>query len=162
MGMHKAVFLDRDGVLNKELDDYAWKVENFHILPDVVPALKKLQSKGYKLIVITNQGGITKGIYRFEDVETVHQYLRGELAKAGIHFEEIYYCPHHTLAGSCICRKPDSLMVEKAIARFHIDPAQSYFIGDKDRDIIAGKKAGVKGILIEQNSSLLEAIKEIK
>lgn len=160
--MHKAVFLDRDGVLNRELDDYAYKVKDFHILPDVASALKKLKGKGYLLIVITNQGGISKGIYTKNDVETVHKYLWDSLHKEGVQLDEIYYCPHHNLGGSCICRKPDSLMVEKAIARFQIDKAKSYFIGDKERDILAAKKAGVKGILMEQNSSLLAAIKEIE
>jgi D-glycero-D-manno-heptose 1,7-bisphosphate phosphatase len=160
--MKKAVFLDRDGVLNRELDDYAWKLEDFHILPDVLPALQQLQKKGYMLIVITNQGGIGKELFTFEDVERVHGYLRETLAKGGVKLDEIYYCFHHPISGSCICRKPDSLLVEKAMARFNIDADKSYFIGDKERDILAGKKAGVKGILIEQNTSLLDAIKEIK
>jgi len=159
--MKKAVFLDRDGVLNRELDDYAWKIEDFHILPDVIPALKQLQERGYLLIVITNQGGIGRGLFTFDDVERVHGYLREHLAKAGIKLEEIYYCCHHPLNGACICRKPDSALVEKGLARFNIDPSLSYFIGDKERDILAGKKAGVKGILIEQNTSLLEAIKQV-
>lgn len=158
---NKAVFLDRDGVLNRERDAYTWEIKDFEILPDVVPALQRLQKKGYKLVVITNQGGIGKGLFTFEDVENVHQYLRDYLGKEGITLDEIYYCFHHPLTGSCICRKPDSLLVEKAISRFNIDPAASYFIGDKERDIMAGEKMGVTGILIEQNTSLLEAIKQI-
>jgi D-glycero-D-manno-heptose 1,7-bisphosphate phosphatase len=159
--MNKAVFLDRDGVLNREMNDYVWKVNEFEILPDVAPALQKLIKKGYKLIVITNQGGIGKDLFTREDVEKVHKYLRDIMSKEGIHFEEIYYCSHHPVSGTCICRKPDSLLVEKALARFNIDPSKSYFIGDKERDVLAGKKAGVKGILIEENTSLLEAIKQI-
>jgi D-glycero-D-manno-heptose 1,7-bisphosphate phosphatase len=160
--MNKAVFLDRDGVLNRERDAYTWKLEDFEILPDVIPALKILKQKGYKLIVITNQGGISKNLFDFADVETVHGYLRNKLHEAGIELEEIYYCFHHPVNGNCICRKPDSLLVEKSIARFNIDVKASYFIGDKERDIQAGEKVGVRGILIEQNTSLLEAIRQIK
>ena len=159
--MKKAVFLDRDGVLNREMDDYTWTLENFTILPDVIPALQKLRKKGYLLIVITNQGGIGKGLFDFKDVEMLHAYLRDTLSKSGVYLDEIYYCSHHPINCSCICRKPDSLFVEKGLARFNIDPNQSYFIGDKERDILAGNKAGVKGILIEQNTSLLEAIKQV-
>src|SRR5580692_5329191 len=75
-----------------------------------------------------------------------------------IRIEEIYYCVHHPETGSCLCRKPDSLNVEKALARFNIDPSRSFFIGDKERDVLAGEKVGVKGILIESNSSLVKAI----
>jgi len=152
MAMNKAVFLDRDGVLNRERDAYTWKLEDFEILPDVIPALKILKQKGY---------GIGKGLFNFEDVERVHQYLRDKLSDAGVQLEEIYYCFHHPETGKCICRKPDSLLVEKSIARFDIDVKTSYFIGDKERDILAGQKAGIKGILIEQNTSLLDAIKQI-
>jgi D-glycero-D-manno-heptose 1,7-bisphosphate phosphatase len=159
--MKKAVFLDRDGVLNRERDDYSWQLEHFEILPDVIPALQQLQKKGYILIVITNQGGIGRDLFTFEHVEKVHAYLRDELSKGGVKLEEIYYCFHHPVSGACICRKPDSLLVEKSLARFNIDPSASYFIGDKERDILAGQKAGVKGILIEQNTSLLEAIKQV-
>ena len=80
------------------------------------------------------------------------------LKKENIKIEEIYYCVHHPETGSCLCRKPDSLHVEKALARFDIDPILSYFIGDKERDILAGEKVGVKGILIESNASLVDAI----
>lgn len=159
--MNKAVFLDRDGVINKELDDYAIHLEDFEILPDVAPALAELKKRGYLLIIISNQGGIGKDLYTIPDVELLHASLLDFLDEYGVKIEEIYYCVHHPLTGSCLCRKPDSLMVEKAIARFNIDVKASYFIGDKERDILAGQKVGVKGILIEQNTSLLDAIKQI-
>ena len=156
--MNKAVFLDRDGVINRERNDYTFRMEDFEILPDVFEALKLLQKTGYLLIIISNQSGIGRGLFKIEDTEKMHAYLLGELKKQGIHIEEIYYCVHHPETGSCLCRKPDSLNVEKALARFDIDPVLSYFIGDKERDILAGEKAGVKGILMESNSSLVEAI----
>lgn len=159
--MNKAVLLDRDGVINRERDGYTYRVEDFTVLHDVVPALKKLQGKGYLLIIISNQSGIAKGVFTIADVEVLHKHLTDQLAKEGIVISEIYYCPHHPEFGSCICRKPDSLMVEKALARFNIDKDRSFFIGDKERDVLAGKKVGVKGILMESNTSILEAIQPI-
>ena len=159
--MNKAVLLDRDGVLNHERGDYVYKEEHFIILPDVVPALKLLQEKGYILIIISNQSGIAKGIFSIADVEKLHKHLLNHLKENGIDIKEVYYCPHHPEFGECICRKPDSLNVEKALARFNIDRTKSFFIGDKERDVLAGKKVGVEGILIESNTSLVEAIQPI-
>lgn len=159
--MNKAVLLDRDGVINRERDGYTYRIEDFVILPDVVQALKTLEQKGYLLIIISNQSGIAKGVFSMSDVEKLHAHLLAQLVKEDIDIKEIYYCPHHPEFGSCICRKPDSLLVEKALARFNIDRTKSYFIGDKERDVLAGKKVGVQGILIDSNSSLLEAIKAI-
>jgi D-glycero-D-manno-heptose 1,7-bisphosphate phosphatase len=156
--MKKAIFLDRDGVINRERNDYTFRISDFEILPDVVKALKLLQKANYLLIIVSNQSGIGRGLFKIEDTEKMHTYLLAELSKENIHIAEIYYCVHHPETGSCICRKPDSLNVEKALARFDIDPVLSYFIGDKERDVLAGEKAGVKGILMESNSSLAEAI----
>jgi D-glycero-D-manno-heptose 1,7-bisphosphate phosphatase len=151
--MNKAVFLDRDGVINVERG-YTHKLEDFVILPDVVENLKEYLKKGFLLIIISNQSGIAKGLYSQAEVEVIHSFLVNEMAKSDIHFSEIYYCVHHPDVSRCICRKPDSLFVEKALARFNIDPSRSYFIGDKERDVQAAEKAGVKGILIEANSPL--------
>ena len=156
--MNKAVLLDRDGVINRERNDYTFRIEDFEILPDVFEALQLLQKAGYLLIIISNQSGIGRDLFTIQDTEKMHAYLLKKLKQQNIRIEEIYYCVHHPETGSCLCRKPDSLNVEKALARFNIDPALSYFIGDKERDTLAGEKAGVKGILIESNSSLVEAI----
>lgn len=151
--MNKAVFLDRDGVINVERG-YTHRIEDFVILPDVVEYLQLFLKKGYLIIVVSNQSGVAKNLYTQEDVEVIHSFLTNELIKSNIKLSEIYYCIHHPDVSHCICRKPDSLFVEKAIARFNIDPSLSYFIGDKDRDVQAAEKAGVKGILIEANSPL--------
>lgn len=156
--MNKAILLDRDGVLNRERGDYTFRMEDFEILPDIFEALKLLQKAGYLLVIISNQSGIGRGLFKIEDTEKMHTYLLEKLRKEGIRIEEIYYCVHHPETGSCLCRKPDSLNVEKALARFNIDPVLSYFIGDKERDILAGEKVGVKGILMESNTSLVKAI----
>lgn len=157
----KAVFIDRDGVINRERNEYTFKIEDFEILDGVVESLKMLLSNGYLLFIISNQSGIAKGIYEHKDVDNIHKHLTEVLEKNGIKFTEIYYCPHHPDIGLCLCRKPDSLMLEKAVARFDIDVSQSCFIGDRERDIEAGEKVGIKGILVESNSSLRQIIGEV-
>jgi D-glycero-D-manno-heptose 1,7-bisphosphate phosphatase len=159
--MNKAVFLDRDGVINVERG-YTHRLEDFTILPDLIEVLQLLQKKNYLLIVISNQSGIAKGLYKQSEVEVLHKYMIDEFAKNGITLSEIYYCIHHPDISNCICRKPDSLFVEKALARFNIDASKSYFIGDKERDTEAAEKGGVKGILIEANISLKTILDQIK
>ena len=159
--MNKAIFLDRDGVINVERG-YTHLLEDFVILPDLIEVLQLFQKKGYLLIVISNQSGIAKDLYKQKDVEVLHKYLVEELKKHKIIFSEIYYCVHHPDVSRCICRKPDSLFVEKGLARFNIDPKRSYFIGDKDRDVEAAAKTGVKGILIESNISLKTILNQIE
>lgn len=160
--MNKAVFLDRDGVLNNELGDYVCKIEDFKVLEHNFKPLKELQSRGYLLIVITNQGGLAKGWYTEETLGKMHDHLRETYAEHGILFSEIYYCRHHPeYNGKCLCRKPGSLMLEKALARFGIDAASSYFIGDRERDVIAGEAAGLKGILIDSDQPISEILSQI-
>ena len=159
--LRKAIFLDRDGEINKERGDYTYLLENFEILPDVIESLELFQKKNYLLIIMSNQGGIAKNVYTKADVEILHSFLLMKLRESSIHITEIYYCPHHPLKGKCLCRKPDSLLIEKSIARFNIDCGLSYFIGDKERDILAGQQAGVKSILIKPNESLLNIMEFI-
>ena len=108
---------------------------------------------GYLLIVISNQGGIGKGLYTHQQVEVLHELLQKELLKDNVVLTEIYYCPHHPEQSNCICRKPDSVLIEKALARFKINPGFSYFVGDKERDLEAAQKAGVTGIYLASNTS---------
>jgi len=161
--MNKAVFLDRDGIINVEIGDYIKRFEDFTLIPQLGEALQLLQSKGYMLVVITNQGGLAKNLYSTQELDKMHKYLEDEMMKFGVQFEEIYYCPHHPdYNGKCLCRKPGSQMIEKAIARFNIDPSQSYFIGDKQRDVDAGAAVGVKGILVESNPDILDVVSRIE
>ncbi len=156
-----AIFLDRDGVLIKERGDYTWLLEDVKINKNVPEALQQFSNVGFLLIVISNQAGIGKGLYTQQDADYIHLHIARNLAMSGITITEFYYCPHHPTTTKCLCRKPDSLLLEKAIARFNIDPKKSYFIGDADRDIEAGQKAGVASIKIEPNGDLLEVCKEI-
>lgn len=159
--MNKVIFLDRDGVINFEPGDYTFEVDKFKINDNLFEALKTLQEKGYQFIVITNQGGISKQIYNHNDVNLVHLYMKKCFKDVGINLLDIYYCPHHTVNEKCICRKPDSLMLEKAIARYNIDKTKAYFIGDSERDVLAAQKAGVTGIQVAANDSLFNYINQI-
>jgi D-glycero-D-manno-heptose 1,7-bisphosphate phosphatase len=144
--MNKCVFLDRDGVLNEEIGDYVYQPEKLFI-PDGMPeALQRLKKAGYVLVVVTNQAGIAKGLYTDREVQLCHQKIQ---QACGNVLDALYYCPYHPKYDSeSIARKPDSLMLEKAIARFNIDTSQSWIVGDMARDIEAGLKVGVKGIFI--------------
>jgi len=156
--MRKAVFLDRDGVLNRERGMHTWTLSDFEVLPDVPQALKLLQDAGYALVVITNQSGIGLGLYGHAEVATLHGYLHAMLTDHGVQLTAIHYCPHHPSHGRCLCRKPGSLMLEKAMARHGLDPADSVMIGDRDRDMEAAAAAGVRGILVEANTPLLPVV----
>ena len=157
----KAVFLDRDGVINRERGEYTYLLEDFKFNDGVIEALQKLIEKEFLLIVISNQSGIAKGIYTKEQLDYLHLHIERVLKNKGITITEIYYCPHHPDYSKCLCRKPESLLLEKAIARFDIDPSHSWFIGDAERDVEAGRKVGVNTILIPPNSSLLKIVEQI-
>ena len=159
--MIKVVFLDRDGVINLEPGDYTFEIEKFKIVDGLFEGLKILKEKGYQFIVITNQGGISKKVYNHNNVKLVHNYMQEKFQQAKIDLLDIYYCPHHTINEKCICRKPDSLLLEKAIARYDVDTSRSYFIGDSRRDVLAGEKAGVKGILVKSNDKLINYLNQI-
>ena len=170
MTLKPCIFLDRDGVLNKERGDYTFQVSDFEILEGVAEALRLAKEAGYLLIVITNQAGIAKEIYSKEDVLNCHNYLQQQ---TGNIIDDLYYCPHHPTKTESLLRKPDSLMLEKAMAKWQIDPNSSYMIGDSDRDLIAAKKVGIAGLLVsslkkselveqkKQHASLLDAVQFI-
>ena len=154
----KAIFLDRDGVINRERGDYTWLLEDFIINEGVMDALREFQSRGYRLVVISNQGGIAKGLYTKEQADYLHLHLRRVFENSGVLLDEIYYCPHHPSVSNCLCRKPGSLLIEKALARFRLDASQCTFIGDAQRDADAAKQAGVRGIVIPPNSDLRQTL----
>ncbi len=143
--MNKCVFLDRDGVLNVDNVDYTWTPEAFKILPGVPEALKILKDRGYYLVIITNQSGIAKGIYKDEDVIICYNYLQ---EKTGNLIDEMYYSPYHHTKTDSLATKPGTLFFERGIAKFSIDPTKSWMVGDTERDLIPAKKMGLKTILI--------------
>jgi len=146
--MYKAVFLDRDGVINENPNGYIRHHKEFVFLPRVVDAFRKLYESEFKVIVITNQGGIGKGAYTKEDVDGIHNKMHALLNKDSIRIDGIYYCHHHP-HDDCGCRKPRLGMLRKAMLDHEIDFKKSFFVGDKTSDIKAGKKAGCKTILVK-------------
>ncbi|TRX70885.1 D-glycero-beta-D-manno-heptose 1,7-bisphosphate 7-phosphatase [Carboxylicivirga sp. M1479] len=160
---NKAVFIDRDGVINNDEGHYyIYKTKDFKINNGIVEGLQLLQKAGYKLFIITNQGGIAKGEYSEDDVEKVHGYFLGEMFDEDIRITDIYYCPHHSDIEACDCRKPSPGMILQAIDEHQIDKSKSFLIGDSDRDIEAGEAACLKQCFkIESNSSIVSICKQI-
>jgi len=145
----RAVFLDRDGVLNVD-NGYVSQVDDFEFIEGVIEACKKLKDKGYLLVVITNQSGIARGYFSEEQFHTLTEWMDWSLADRGVDLDGIYYCPHHAEKGlgeykvACDCRKPKPGMLLSAIKDLNIDVSNSILVGDKVSDLQAGIAAGVK------------------
>ena len=142
---NKAVFLDRDGVLNNEIGDYVWELDEFIVSPGVPESLARLKAAGYYLVVVTNQAGIAKGLYTAAHVHACHAKLQAACNDA---LDALYFSDAHPSVGESILRKPDSGMFEKAVARFGLDVAQCWVVGDRYRDMQAGARLGVRGIMV--------------
>ena len=145
------LFLDRDGIINRELGRYVSSEEDFELNEGIVPVLQYMKSRGYAFAVITNQGGIARGLYTRAVLERIHDKMHARLSAFGIRLEEVYYCPHHPNYSLCLCRKPQSLMLEKAMARLDADPERSFMIGDSDRDVFAAHGAGLSVFRLPSN-----------
>ncbi len=141
-----AVFLDRDGTINEDTG-YIDSPERLVIIDGVFSAIKRLNSKGFKVVVITNQSGVARGYFSKEAADAVNKRLEDVLKKNGAHLDGIYYCPHHP-DDNCECRKPKTGMLEKAKKDLHIDFEKSYVVGDKVSDVEIARKIGGKGILV--------------
>jgi len=145
----KAIFLDRDGVINVDVG-YVATVDDFKFIDGVIEALVKAKQKGYLLVIITNQSGIARGYFSQEQFDTLTQWMDWSLVDRGVDLDGIYYCPHHATKGigdyklACNCRKPNAGMILDAIDELGIDVNQSILIGDKISDLQAGIAAGVK------------------
>jgi D-glycero-D-manno-heptose 1,7-bisphosphate phosphatase len=145
MQQQKCVFLDRDGVLNRERGEYTYRLDDFEVLSGVPEALRLLKNNGFLLIVVTNQAGIAKQLYQKEDVMACHNKLQESCDTL---IDAIYYAPGHPNFSESLSRKPDSLMLERAMAKYNINPNQSWMVGDSERDLHAADKVGVRSILV--------------
>lgn len=156
--MHKAVFLDRDGVINRKANehDYIKSWSEFDFLPGVPEAIRCLNKAGFLVLVLTNQRGVARRIMTMDSVDSIHKKMCRELEKAGAHIDKIYVCPHDV--GQCTCRKPDIGLFLQAEEDFAIDKSMSWMIGDSKTDTQAGKNYGVSTIL---SDNLSEAIQQI-
>lgn len=167
--MNKALFLDRDGVINKE-KNYLYKIEDFEFIDGVFEACRYFQGKGYLIIVITNQAGIARRKYTEDDYEMLTEWMIKEFEKEDIKISKVYHCPHHPdFNDKCECRKPKPKMILDASKEFCIALSQSILVGDKNSDIEAGIKAGIKrnylvktGHIIKENRFDVNIIHSLK
>ncbi len=155
----KAIFLDRDGVIDKQIPNIH-KPEDIIMLPGAVEAIRKINQSGYLTIIVTNQPDIAKGFCTFKDQEDIHQKISNILKEGEAHMDHIYICPHHPEKGfegeitelkiDCDCRKPKPGLLTKAIQEHNIDKEQSWMIGDSKTDVVAGQRAGLKTIFLTE------------
>jgi D-glycero-D-manno-heptose 1,7-bisphosphate phosphatase len=143
-----ALFLDRDGTLC-ELVPYLHEPSRVRLVPGSGTALRAAREAGYRLVVVTNQGGIARGFFTPEDVDAVHAAVQAALAPCGVQIDAFYTCPHHPdFTGACSCRKPQPGLLQRAGRELDLDLQRSYMIGDTIEDVQAGVRAGCKGILV--------------
>lgn len=145
--MNKGLFLDRDGVINEEVG-YIYSLEKFQFKPGIVELISMANWLEYKVIVITNQGGISKGLYSHTDLQIIHDFMTSRLEAFGAKIDHIYYCPHHPEQTRCLCRKPEKLFFERAIHLFNLDPKNSFMLGDKQHDLTPAKLLGINTVLV--------------
>ena len=148
-----AVFLDRDGTINEEIG-YMDRMERLRLIPGAAEAIRLINASGMKTVVVTNQSGVARGIFTESFVAEIHARLREMLRAEGALIDAFYFCPHHPTEGqgaylkTCDCRKPAPGLLLRAAAELRLDPARSYMVGDTLKDIEAGARAGVQGILV--------------
>jgi len=141
--MKKALFLDRDGVINIE-KNYLYKKDDFEFIDGIFELCQHYQNLGYLIFIVTNQSGIARGMYNKEDFSKLTSWMLEEFKNNNITITKVYYCPHHPdISGDCDCRKPKPGMILNAASEFHIDLLNSIMIGDKERDIEAALNAGI-------------------
>ncbi len=166
--MIKAIFLDRDGVINepafnaeRNVYEPPYRKEDLSLYPDVIDALKNFSAMGYKLFLVSNQPDYAKGITSLENLKEVHEELERRFGESGIRFEKYFYCYHHPeglvpeYSIVCECRKPGNLFVRQAVEEYAIDTDASWFIGDRDKDIICGRNSGLKTIWIKNDREMI-------
>ena len=151
--LRRAVFLDRDGTLNKDVG-YVHRKEDWQWLPGVAEALKRLRAVGYVLVVVSNQSGIARGMYDREALRLLEEWVNAELSAKNAAIDAWYYCPHlPEITGPCECRKPGPGLLLQAARDLDLDLANSWMIGDRVRDVQAGLAAGCQSILLHPEGS---------
>ena len=158
--MFKAIFLDRDGVINEERKDYVKNLDEFIILKGVSKAIKLLKEKNFLVIIITNQSAINRKLLTNNGLDEIHNHLQDVLKNDDTSYDAIYYCPHKP-EENCKCRKPKPGLLLRAAEEHSIDMKNSFLIGDSMTDIEAADMAGCKGILLKENESLLEIVENL-
>ena len=151
---NKALFLDRDGVINIDTG-YVHKIEDFEFIDGIFDVCRFFQEKGFMIIVVTNQAGIARGYYDETDFHTLTEWMVGKFKEKGIMITDVFFCPHHPeFTGSCSCRKPEPGMILEAAEKYNIDLDRSILIGDKVSDIEAADNAGVGMAILNKKIQL--------
>jgi len=160
--MNRALFLDRDGVINVE-KEYLYKIEDFEFIDEIFDLCKYYRDLGYLIVVVTNQSGIARGYYSKEDFDRLTVWMKEEFLKNSITIKDVYCCPHHPeISGECSCRKPKPGMLFDAAKEYDIDLRSSLLIGDKERDIEAGLNAGLSETYLFDEYKLVQESKATK
>lgn len=156
--MHKALFLDRDGVVNIE-KDYLYKIEDFEFIDGVFELCSYYIKHDYLIFIVTNQSGITRGYYSEKDFGLLTDWMLGEFLKHDVKISKVYHCPHHPdITGPCECRKPKPKMLLDAQKEYDLDLKNSIIVGDKQRDIDAGFNAGVStAYLFDETGTIVKS-----
>jgi len=154
----KAVFIDRDGTINVNVG-YIDNPDKFQMYPGIAKGIKLLQDNGFKIIVITNQSGISRGFFTEETLKKIHERMMKELSKKDASIDGLYFCPHHP-KDNCNCRKPKTEMFEKAIKKHDVDVSKSFVIGDRMLDVEVGHRIGCKTVLIPERKEMVEKERE--
>lgn len=154
-----AVFVDRDGTLIEHVE-YLHDPEKLRALPGAMEALKTLREAGFAIVVVTNQPGIGFGYFSKEDFFRVSKELLKAAAAAGALIDKIYYCPH-TKAEACLCRKPETAFIARAVQELNVDPARSFMIGDSTADVMFGKKGGLRTVLVSTGLAGSEGLYDV-
>lgn len=149
-----ALFLDRDGIINEEAG-YVWDISNFKFNKGIFELVAWAHKRKMAIIVITNQGGIAKELYQTEDVFALHNWMRLEFNKRQTPLTDVFFCPHHPEKNICLCRKPHSLLFERGLAKYLLDPQKSVMVGDQQRDLLPAKNLGMKTIYVGNNTQII-------
>lgn len=155
----RCVFIDRDDTIAKDVP-YCDSPDKFHLFPGVPEQIKRLNDAGFLVVMITNQSGIGRGYFTEDTLKKIHKKMTSEIESAGGHLDAIYYCPHRP-DENCACRKPKTLMGERAVKDFDIDVAESFMIGDSDADMNFGKSLGCSTVRVSENFSFRDAVDEV-
>ena len=150
----KTIFLDRDGVINKDIN-YLHKIDDFEFVDGIFDVCLYFQSLGYKIIIITNQSGISRGYYSHSDYQKVTQWMLDQFKYKNINILDVFHCPHGP-DSTCDCRKPKPGMFLKAKDKHNTDMEKSWMIGDKERDTIAANSAGIDNTILIRSSHRID------
>jgi histidinol-phosphate phosphatase family protein len=158
--MNKAIFFDRDGIINKERSDYVKNVQELELFPEFPKFVKSLKEHGFLIMVITNQSAINRGLMTESSLDKIHAKIQAHMKTNSTSIDHFYYCPHRP-DENCDCRKPKSGLLFRAANDFSIELTSSWMIGDSDSDVIAGQNAGCKTRKINGMKSLSHLINQI-